>query len=176
MRVTRRLILGMVAVAASSLHATAQISRRTASPSGAIRSRRRHRSDRARGGRSWSSVRQSGSRTAPVPAHDCCRRHRQGRARRLYADAGNQRYHVDESHHLKHLPYEPGKRLAARCADRRVPFVLVVNPSRPCTHCGSCEGRQRAAAQLRVRRRRRIPSSQCRALSSAWHQDDARAV
>ena len=82
---------------------------------------------------------------------------------------------------FKSLPYTPDKDLVPVSLIAGVPFVLVVNPDLPVHSVADlvklAKERQRQAADLRLRRRRRVPSSQCRAVQQHdRHQDDARPL
>ena len=149
---------------------------------GAVRAGRRHRPAGARGrAEARAAARQAvRHREPPRRRHrDRRRRNRQGRARRLHADAGDQRHHGDESApSSKACPTTPAKDLVPVALIAGVPFVLVVNPiAAGAQRRRSGEARQGEAADLRLRRRRRVPSSQRRAVQQHdRHQDDARSL
>ena len=79
---------------------------------------------------------------------------------------------------FKHLSYEPMKTLVPVALIAGVPFVLTVNPTLPVQSVADLvalakKRRRGQAADLRFRRRRRVPSSLRRAVQQPdRHQDD----
>ena len=148
---------------------------------GSVRGGRRDRRAGARGrAKAGAAPRQAVRHREPHRRGDRGRRRRrrQGRARRLHADAGDQRHHGDERRHVQKPALRSGQGSGAGRARRR----RALRAGGQCIGAGAQrrgprQARQGEAAELRLRRRRRVSSPQRRAVQQHdRHQDDARSL